>query len=445
MAWYPRGTLAEMPPSYNLIVRVGKSGEPHFEAKWRTAGKQCKRRLGPAWLEAGEGGEWLPRRGRLKPGWLDERFAHALAREAIAAVEAELADAVRARREKAERGITVRALANEWMEWLRDVKQVKPATLVDYRALLREPGVPYARGERVTHGRMMAALGDRPIYKVTTREISDFLRSLDREGLTARNVNKHRQVLATMFRYAGRVDTYSLTPNPVDPTDKRPEPPPAALDYFEVEEAEALARAAAAGLHRTRERDELAVREDLQAAELYRVLFYTGLRVGEAVVLRWDDVDLNARTILVRRGLSATTETLPKGRRFRFVPLAQPAVEALARVARRGEFVSPDDYVFCNVWGRRLDISALRRRYKRACAAAGLRPVKLHGLRHAAGSIVARTTDPVFVRDMLGHAKLTTTDRYLGAKLRPEELARLDAAFAGESPSPLRKFAVAAD
>jgi integrase len=82
------------------------------------------------------------------------------------------------------------------------------------------------------------------------------------------------------------------------------------------------------------------------------------------------------------------------------------------------------------VWGRRLDESAVRRRYKRACDAAGPRPVKLHGLRHAAGRIVARTADPVFVRDMLGHAKLTTTDRYLAAKFRPEEYARLDAAFA---------------
>jgi len=35
----------------------------------------------------------------------------------------------------------------------------------------------------------------------------------------------------------------------------------------------------------------------------------------------------------------------------------------------------------------------------------------------------------VFVRDFLGHAKLATTDRYLSAKLRPEELARLDQAF----------------
>src|SRR4051794_17834525 len=98
------------------------------------------------------------------------------------------------------------------------------------------------------------------------------MRRLDREGLTARNVNKHRQVLATMFRYACRVDTYSQPWNPVDPTDKRPEPPPAALDYFEVEEAEALARAAAAGAHQTTERDKRGVRDDLQDAELYRVL-----------------------------------------------------------------------------------------------------------------------------------------------------------------------------
>ncbi len=116
----------------------------------------------------------------------------------------------------------------------------------------------------------------------------------------------------------------------------------------------------------------------------------------------------------------------------------------MSRLAARGEFVSADDYVFANVWGRRLDGSAVRRRYKRACAAAGLRPLKLHGLRHAAGSIVARTADPVFVRDMLGHAKLTTTDRYVAAKYRPEEYARLDAAFVSTSAEAHGENAVAA-
>jgi integrase len=92
--------------------------------------------------------------------------------------------------------------------------------------------------------------------------------------------------------------------------------------------------------------------------------------------------------------------------------------------------------VFVNVWGERIDGSALRRRYKGGCEAAGLRPLKLHGLRHAAGSIVARIADPVFVRDMLGHAKLSTTDRYVTAKYRPEEFARLDAAFARREAKP---------
>jgi integrase len=87
----------------------------------------------------------------------------------------------------------------------------------------------------------------------------------------------------------------------------------------------------------------------------------------------------------------------------------------------------------------------VRRRYKAACAAAGLRALTLHGLRHAAGSIVARTADPVFVRDMLGDAKLTTTDRYVAAKFRPEEYARLDAAFAGASAEAPGEMTVAAD
>ena len=128
---------------------------------------------------------------------------------------------------------------------------------------------------------------------------------------------------------------------------------------------------------------------------------------------------------------------MPKGGRPRFVPLSTPAVTTLRRLAERSDFVSRDDYVLANRFGRRLDPSALRRRYKSGCAAAGLRPVRLHGLRHAAGSLVARTSDAVFVRDFLRHSKLATTDRYVSAKARPEELERLDAAFTPTSvPAP---------
>jgi integrase len=330
----------------------------------------------------------------------------------------------------------VRELAGEWLQWLSEVRGAKPSTITDYGFLLREPGHSFRRGQRTSPGRIMAAFGDRPAAEVTSAEVSRFLRSLDREGLKPRNVNKHRQVLAAMFAYASREDTHGLASNPVLGTDKRREDPPAALDYYEVEEVEALARGCDQGLHRVGtpalDAEERVARahEDGQDAEAFRLLFYTGLRLGEALTLRWEDVDLSNRLLLVRRGLSAGQESLPKGRRHRFVPLSAPAAATISRLADRPEFTGPNDYLLCNRWGRRLDASALRRRYKRGCAAAGLRPVRLHGLRHAAGSLVARTSDAVFVRDFLGHAKLATTDRYLSAKLRPEELKRLDDAFA---------------
>jgi integrase len=319
------------------------------------------------------------------------------------------------------------------------VRGAKPSTIRDYACLLRDPGIVYKRGDRTTAGRIMAAFGDRPYGSVTTSEVTRFLRGLDREKLTPRNVNKHRQVLAAVFSYACRPDTYGLAANPVAGTDKRREAPPAQLSYYEVEEVEGLARVCERGEHRPNRavtEEEVAARraEDRQDADAFRILFYTGIRVGELVTLRWSDVDLDARTLLVRRNLSAGVETEPKGRRHRYVPLPDPALVALARLGARDDFITDDDYVICSRWGHRLDVSALRRRNQMGCEVAGLRRVKLHGLRHAAGSILARVADPVFVRDYLGHSKLSTTDRYVSAKHRPEDFERLNRAF---SPSSL--------
>ena len=426
----------------SLFVRVkeGAAGRVYWDAQWRyrvgsEPWRQKTRRLGPAWQEPDGDGGWRKRRGRCPDGWLDERAATVAAVAAMTEHAREVGEAQQAKREAAERKATVRELGQEWIEWLEQVRGAKPSTIRDYACLLREPGIAFKRGDRTTAGRIMAALGDRPVDAVTTAEVSRFLRSLDREQLTPRNVNKHRQVLAAMFSYACRADTYSLVTNPVAGTDKRREASPARLAYYEVEEVEALARVCERGEHRPtqavgEEEIEARAAEDRQDADAFRILFYTGIRVGELLTLRWADVDLGARTLLVRRNLSAGVETEPKGRRHRYVPLPNPALGALARLGSREEFIAEEDYVICNRWGRRLDASALRRRYQRACEVAGLRRVKLHGLRHAAGSILARVADPVFVRDYLGHSKLSTTDRYVSAKHRPEDFERLNRAFA---------------
>lgn len=419
----------------NLVVRRAANGAPVFEAKWRVGSKQHKRRLGEAWLTEDGNGGWRRRRGRVPEGFIDERRATVLAAEAVEQHAEELA-------RRAARGerLLFRDVADEWMDWLEHVRGASPATIRDYGCLLREPGHAHARGRGRSAGRIMAAFGDRDIRDITAKEISGFLRRLDDAGLTPRNVNKHRQVVNSIFVFAGREDTYALEHNPVTATDKRREPLPAALDYYEVHEVEALAQAMLTGPHRAESKyaitdDELAMRaeEDARDADLFRVLLHTGLRLGELRALRWAAVDLEARMLFVRAAVSAGTEKDPKGRRYRVVPLSKGALAALRSQSERSIFDGPDDYVFCGRLGERLDDSALRRRYRAACQAAGLRRVKLHGLRHAAGSLLARAGTPVEVRDFMGHAKLSTTDRYLSAKFSSEFLDRVDSAFAHDA------------
>jgi len=185
----------------------------------------------------------------------------------------------------------------------------------------------------------MQAFGDLRLRDVTTTQVAAFLRGLDRSGMSARSVNKHRQILAAMFAYACREDTYALAVNPVRGTSKRREMPAAVLDFYEPEETEALARAAAAGAHRGTpaygiDADELGwrSREDRQDAELYRFAAYTGMRLGELLALRWGDVDLDDRRVIVHRAVSANIEGPTKSWQARALPLADPAASALARL-----------------------------------------------------------------------------------------------------------------
>lgn len=420
--------MAAAEPVGSLVVERSKSaaGEPSFAAKWRASrdGRQMKRRLGPAWLVAGRDGSWEPRRGRRPAEFLDERLAYARMAEVIRACEDEDAHQAEldAARERA--GWTFSVLAAKWLAHAEDVRRLKPATLRDLRSVLAEPGTPRLRGGGELKARLMRQLGDVPASAIIVDDIEDYLRALAKDGASARTVNRHREVLRAIFNFGvSPASGFRLESNPAAQAERRREDGPRPLEIFSVEQVEHLARTAASGAWRAEtdwSRSDVTVahlrQEDEQLADLLRVACFTGLRRGELVMLWWDDVQWSDRVLQVRRALSDGRVVSPKSGRVRYVPLADQALAALERLSRRGDFTRSADFVFVNDAGDRLDPSALRRRYVRVRDAAGLPPLRFHDLRHTAGSLLVRTIDPASVKDILGHADLATTERYLHAQ-----------------------------
>jgi integrase len=401
-------------------------------------GTQVKRRIGPAWLDRDPGsGEWSRRRGRVPDGSYDERSAHVEAARLVAEYVADAVDRERVEQERLTRGVTFREVAHSHMRWLADVAGAKPSTLRDRETVLGEPGVPRKRGEGKTLGHVMAALGDRPAAKITTREIDELLARISATGASAATVNKYRSAVSAVFNHGCKPSTFALPANPVVGADKRREPPQAPLVFYSPEEIEAIARALAEGRHRdpafpaVNDGERIARQaEDQQDAEMVRVAAYAGLRQGELLALRWRDVDFAGSALTIARAMSAGVESSTKSGRVRRVPLADQAAGALDRMSRRKHFTSPDDLVFCNLFGRPLDGSALRRRYKRTQAAADIRPLRFHDLRHTFGSLLAaRGVDVVTIQKAMGHSALSTTSRYLHARPASEQAHAFTAAF----------------
>ncbi|MGO9792396.1 MAG: tyrosine-type recombinase/integrase [Solirubrobacteraceae bacterium] len=413
---------------------------PHWYGKWSRNGQRVVRALGPAWMEPDGKGGWKPKRGRPPADALTQAQAAEKMLKLVKAHHAEATLIEQDADERRRRGTTFRELAHDYMQWLADVRDAKPATLVDLRSMLAEPGTPHRRGSGAAHGHVMAAIGDRPAREITKREIEHLLTTIARTGVTPRTVNKFRATIVAVYNYGlKKPEEYALTVNPATLAERRTEPEAALLAFYNIEQVEELARALAAGRHRdprspavTDDEIEAQAAEDAQDAELIRVAAYTGLRQGELIALRWRDADFVGHKLTVARAVSADVERSPKSRRPRQVPLPDQAAAALDRLSRRPDFTGPDEYVFVSRFGRRLDPSALRRRFERARDAAGLLPLRFHDLRHSYGSLlVAGGMDLQSVKTAMGHSKISTTERYLHARPATEQAAQFTRALGG--------------
>ena len=150
-----------------------------------------------------------------------------------------------------------------------------------------------------------------------------------------------------------------------------------------------------------------------------KLCLLTGLRKSELLALRWSDIDLKERRLVVEHG---------KGNKRRVIPLCAEAAELLRSLSRDSEFVIND---------RGRQIKSIRRSFNYAVKQAGLSDVVFHDLRHQFASMLSASgADPFSIRLLLGHSDLKTSMIYIHVddmrlrnaveglpKLRPDDSA----------------------
>ena len=147
--------------------------------------------------------------------------------------------------------------------------------------------------------------------------------------------------------------------------------------------------------------------EDLRDHAVFELLYASGLRVGELSGLKLKDFDLSTGHLTV----------IGKGNKERLVFYGEKARQALsAYMAVRGRLVSGDDplFVFLNVRGRRLSETRVRQILnKHVRKVAMQKNVSPHTFRHSfATHLLNAGADLRFVQELLGHASLSTTQKY---------------------------------
>jgi len=134
----------------------------------------------------------------------------------------------------------------------------------------------------------------------------------------------------------------------------------------------------------------------------------TGLRVGELINLRTDDIDFKSNTIHVRASHS-------KNGLMRFVPFSHKSSRQMRELfAEVEELGSP--YLFTTIYGNQLDPSRVRQRMKKYAELAGLTDVKVspHILRHTfAKYYLLNGGDLMTLQKLMGHSSLEMVRKYV--------------------------------
>jgi integrase/recombinase XerC len=252
-----------------------------------------------------------------------------------------------------------------------------------------------------------AVLGPRVVRSFLAKRLEGSSRST-----VARKLASLRAFFAFVTRNAG-------SPNPTDVVGA-PRVPRHLPVHLAEDDVEKLLASAAAFVKRAKGRARNRWLRDLAMLEL---LYSSGLRASEIVALDWGHIDFNVGALRVERG---------KGGKQRVVPVGDAALDALE--AYRDGWKAPRleaAPVFLNPSGRRLSVRGVARILVRCLRAAGVHvKASPHAVRHSfATHLLEHGADLRAIQEMLGHASISTTQKYTHLDLK-----RLSAVYDGAHP-----------
>jgi integrase len=289
-------------------------------------------------------------------------------------------------------------LAQFLTDWLENSQRqsVRPRTYERYEELVRLHIAP--------------ALGRYELQKLSAQHLQAFYAKKAEEGLSATTINHFHNVLhkaldtAVKWNLVARNVCDLVSP----PRRKRYEVHPLTLEQ----------------VHKL-----LAVVEGHEMEALFRLALATGLRRGELMGLKWQDINLDAGVLQVRRILSRVPSKMPgKGyveaepktqKSRRSVVIAPFALEALKQHRERqreaeitaGPLWQDHDFVFCTSIGTHLNPTRdMLDQLKVLLKKAGLPDIRFHDLRHSAATLLLSVgVHPKVVQEILGHSQISIT------------------------------------
>jgi integrase len=287
----------------------------------------------------------------------------------------------------------------------------------------------YASYDDIVRLHLIPGLGRIPLAKLSPNEVQAFLNAKLASGLSPRRVQYLHAVLRRALVTAER---WGLASRNVAKLVDPPRVPRHEIAPLTPEQARQLIDASV----------------DDRWLGLYVTALGTGLRQGELLALRWDDVDLDGRRLEVRHSLARVGGVLtllePKtDRSRRVVVLPELVVNGLRahRTRQRMERLVAgtrwvdSGHVFATTVGSPQDAAAVTRAFKRALARAGLPESRFHDLRHAAATfLLGRGFTLEDVKNLLGHSSIVLTSNTYGHVLeqRQQQVARgMDAVLGG--------------